>query len=263
MNRWGGVLMNFDAKMIERLRQAKHVVVFTGAGVSQESGIPTFRDAMTGLWEVFDPNQLATPEAFAKERDLVWGWYEYRRAMVMRCEPNPTHLTIASMAAQVPQLTLITQNVDDLHERAGSENAIHLHGSLHQPRCRACARPYSFPPDIPDIPPGGMRLMPPKCNHCGGWIRPGVVWFGEPLHDGGWRQAKEAIRSCDVLFSIGTSAVVYPAAVLPLEAAERGACVIQVNPQPTELDSTARYNLRGKAGEVLFALYEATWGLPG
>lgn len=251
--------MEFDEKLIGQLRAAQHIVVFTGAGVSQESGIPTFRDVLTGLWENFDAEALATPQAFARDRDLVWGWYEWRRALVLRCDPNPAHLAIAAMAVRVKQLTLITQNVDDLHERAGSSNVIHLHGSLHHPRCRACGRPHTLPPGIPDEPPGGRRLMPPKCERCGGWIRPGVVWFGENLPDDSWARAKKAVQKCDVLFSIGTSSVVYPAAALPLEAAKRGACVIQVNPAPTDLDPVARHNLRGRAGEVMSALFEEVW----
>ncbi len=128
------------ASLISALRSARHVVVFTGAGVSAESGIPTFRDALTGLWERFDPGELATPEAFRRDPALVWGWYEWRRMRVLQSQPNPAHLAIADLARHVPQLTLITQNVDDLHERAGSEDVIHLHGSLHRPRCFACAR---------------------------------------------------------------------------------------------------------------------------
>ncbi len=241
--------------IIDALTKARHVVVFTGAGVSQESGIPTFRDALTGLWSHYDPEALATPIAFAKQRDLVWGWYEYRRRLVMFCEPNPAHRIIANLGRVFPRLTLITQNVDDLHERAGSSDVIHLHGSLFQPRCRACARPYANCLELPEEPPNGWRIVPPKCNHCGGWIRPGVVWFGEDLSNGAWRQATKAVEDCDVLFSVGTSSVVYPAASLPREAARRKACVIQVNPLPTDLDPLARYNLHGKAGEV----FEALW----
>lgn len=255
--------MNFDKELIEQLRAAQHVVVFTGAGVSQESGIPTFRDAMTGIWENFDAEMLATPKAFTKERDLVWGWYEWRRVLVMRCQPNPAHLVIAAMAAHVPKLTLITQNVDDLHERAGSSEVIHLHGSLHRPHCFACRRPYELPPGIPDEPASGRRLMPPRCTHCNGYIRPGVVWFGESLKGDSWSKAKQSIRACDVMFSIGTSAIVYPAAELPFEAAKRRACVIQVNPNPTDLDGVASHNLRGKAGEIMDALYKAAWNQSG
>lgn len=246
--------------MIDQLELAKHVVVFTGAGVSQESGIPTFRDAMTGMWEEFDAESLATREAFSRDRDFVWGWYEWRRAMVQRCHPNSAHLAIAAMASCFPKLTLITQNVDDLHERAGSKDVIHLHGSLQQPRCYSCGYPYVLPSGIPGALPDGRRLAPPQCPSCGGWIRPGVVWFGEDLPADSWMQAKMAVKTCDVFFSIGTSSSVYPAADLPFEAAERGACVIQVNPTPTELDRVSNYNLKGKAGEIMKALHRVIWG---
>jgi len=252
--------MQFDTLMIARLRAARHVIVFTGAGVSQESGIPTFRDAMTGLWSNFNPEDLATVEAFTAHPDQVWGWYEWRRKAVMITQPNPAHQAIAAMAAHVPKLTVVTQNVDDLHERAGIQGVIHLHGSLHEPRCSDCGRQYELPAGVPDIEGDGMHVMPPRCNHCGGWVRPGVVWFGEPLPGDTWGQAKEAVRSCDLMFSIGTSAVIYPAAVMPFEAAERGACVIQVNPMPTDLDPVASFNLRGKAGEVMAAIFNAAWG---
>ena len=241
--------------LIRHLREAGHVVVFTGAGVSQESGVPTFRDTLTGLWSNFDAEELATLRAFSKDPDLVWGWYEWRRALVLRCEPNPAHYAIAAMEKVVPKLTLITQNVDDLHERAGSTSPIHLHGSLHHPRCRACGRPHA--PFIPiQSDPDGGRLAPPRCSHCGGRVQPGVVWFGENLPADAWRQARQAAGACDVLISVGTSALVYPAAELPLLAAQKEACVIQVNPCPTELDKIARYNLREKAGQVLPELIE-------
>src|SRR5690554_670104 len=249
--------MQFDPTLIETLRGANHIVVFTGAGVSQESGIPTFRDALTGLWENFDAEQLATPEAFDADPDLVWGWYEWRRVLVLACEPNPAHRAIADMAARVPHLTVITQNVDDLHERAGSENVVHLHGSLHAPRCERCGASYGFPTGIPDVPPGGLRQAPPSCKGCHGRVRPGVVWFGESLPTEQWGRAQMAAEACDVLFSVGTSSAVYPAARLPLLAASAAACVVQVNPDGTDLDSTARYNLRGRAGEVMPGLVDA------
>lgn len=252
--------MNFPSDILNRIRQSHHLVIFTGSGVSQESGIPTFRDAMTGLWEAFDPNELATPEAFAKQRDVVWGWYEFRRAQIMRCQPNPAHCAITELVQHLPKVTIITQNVDDLHERAGCENVIHLHGSISRPRCRACSRPHPLPPDISDMPPRGERLMPPKCGHCGGWIRPGVVWFGEDLPSDDWRRAKDAIRTCDALFCIGTSAVVFPAAILPFEAAERNATIVQINPHVTELDRIASLNIHSMAGVCLPKLVRAICG---
>lgn len=254
--------MHVPEAMLETIRSAQCVVVFTGAGVSAESGIPTFRDALARLWSRYDASELASPQGFRADPALVWGWYEWRRMTVLRSEPNQAHRAIAELARHVLKLTLITQNVDDLHERAGSADPIHLHGSLHHPRCFACARPYAFPPGIPEEPEGGRRLEPPRCGHCGGRIRPGVVWFGENLPEAAWKLAQQAVQDCDVLFSVGTSSVVWPAAQLPQAAAERGATVIQVNPGETALDPLAGANLRGNAGEVLPKLIEAVWPAP-
>jgi NAD-dependent deacetylase len=172
----------------------------------------------------------------------------------MRAKPNAAHRSITGLAARVPQLTLVTQNVDDLHERAGSDAPVHLHGSLFAPRCFACDRSASLSPEIPQESESGRRLAPPRCIQCGGHVRPGVVWFGEALPEAALMRAFEAARSCDVLLSIGTSSVVFPAAQIPIEAHRAGATVVQVNPNATELDSMADFNLRGKAAEVLPAL---------
>ena len=259
MNKDTDDLPEISSALTAILRQAGHVVVFTGAGVSAESGIPTFRDALTGLWENFDPEKLATPAAFLRDPSLVWGWYEWRRKMVMQAQPNPAHRAIARLAALVPRLTVITQNVDDLHERAGSADVIHLHGSFFAPRCFACCRSHEFPAGQPDEPEGGRRLDPPRCAYCGDLVRPGVVWFGESLPEHSFRQAAAAASTCDVLFSIGTSAVVYPAAALPFEAAGAGAAVIQVNPTATDLDRVAQHNLHGPAGIVMERLIRQVW----
>jgi len=254
-----GTSPEISASLCSALLDARHVVVFTGAGVSAESGIPTFRDALTGLWETFDAEMLATPEAFLRDPPLVWGWYEWRRKLVMRARPNPAHLAIARLAALVPRLTVVTQNVDDLHERAGSSGVIHLHGSFFSPRCFTCSSPHLLTPGEPDQPDGGRRLEPPRCGHCGGRIRPGVVWFGEALPEDAYARAAQAVRDCDVMFSIGTSSVVYPAAALPFAAAERGAKVIQINPAATDLDAVACFNLRGSAGTVMDRLIRSAW----
>ena len=242
------------------MRDARHTVVFTGAGVSAESGIATFRDAMSGLWARFDAAALATAAAFRADPALVWGWYEWRRAQVMSAAPNPAHEAIAALATHAPQFTLITQNVDDLHERAGSRDVIHLHGRLLQPRCFDCGAPWTHPPGAPRQAPSGERIQPPACPRCSGPIRPGVVWFGEALTDAAWQRAVEAARHCDLLLSVGTSALVYPAAELPQIAVRNGATVIQVNPAPTALDDIADWNLHGAAGEVLPALVAAALG---
>ncbi|MDP2111081.1 MAG: Sir2 family NAD-dependent protein deacetylase [Thiobacillus sp.] len=151
---------------------------------------------MTGLWARFDPLELATPEAFARDPELVWSWYEWRRMLAMRALPNAGHRAIAAMAGQVERFTLITQNVDDLHERAGSRGVVHLHGSLHQPRCSVCGAAHRLTPGIPDEPPDGCRLPPPSCRNCAGPVRPGVVWFGEALPVDALEAAQHAARCC-------------------------------------------------------------------
>lgn len=239
------------------LRQAQRVVVLTGAGISAESGIPTFRDTLTGLWQHFDAEELATPEAFRKDKELVWGWYEWRRMKVLQSDPNPGHRALVELAGRVPTLTLITQNVDDLHERAGSVDVLHVHGSLHTPRCFVCGRAYAFSDEVPKEPEGGRRLSPPTCAHCGGKIRPGVVWFGEGLPVTVWGRSERAVRDCDVLLSVGTSGLVYPAAGLPELARQLGKTVVLINPNVTDQDRHAQYCLRGPAGEVLPALVHA------
>ena len=257
--------MNPDAsitipqELIIALQQAKHMVVFTGAGVSAESGIPTFRDALTGLWERFDAEDLATPEAFRRDRELVWGWYEWRRRQVLRALPNPAHIAIVELARHVPRLTVMTQNVDDLHERAGSCGVLHLHGSLHSPRCFACGRAYLLPPGILDEPEGWRRLRPPLCKHCGGAIRPGVVWFGESLPEDALDSAFAAARTCDLLFAIGTSGLVQPAARIPWLAKQAGAKVVQVNPMATALDEKCTWTLRGAAGAIIPSLLQSAF----
>ncbi|MBK3867505.1 NAD-dependent protein deacylase [Pseudomonas stutzeri] len=239
------------AALLAAMRSAAHTVVFTGAGVSAESGIPTFRDALTGLWERFDPTALATPDAFRRDPALVWGWYEWRRMRVLQAQPNPAHLAIAELARHVPRLTLITQNVDDLHERAGSREVIHLHGSLHAPRCFACSRPAAAPLPAANEPDAGRRVEPPRCGHCGGRLRPGVVWFGENLPVAALNAAFQAAGECDLLLAVGTSGVVYPAADVPRVARDAGATVIHINPQGEPPLSEREHLLALPAGEVL------------
>ena len=246
-------------ELIADLKKATHVVVFTGAGVSAESGIPTFRDSLTGLWESFNAEDLATPGAFRKDKELVWGWYEWRRMRVLRAQPNPAHIAIAALAQLVPKLTVVTQNVDDLHERAGSADVLHLHGSLHSPRCATCGTAHIFPPGIPVEPEGGRRLSPPVCS-CGGFVRPGVVWFGEDLPVRELHRAFKAAQECDMLFAIGTSGLVQPAARIPSLAKQAGACVVQVNPTSTELDRECTWTQRGAAGDSMPRLLLAAFG---
>lgn len=245
------------------LGQARKVVVFTGAGMSAESGVPTFRDALTGLWQRFDAQELATPEAFRDDPPLVWGWYEWRRDAVRRARPNAGHHAVAAIEARVPATVLITQNVDDLHERAGSAAPVHLHGSLFAPRCSRCSHPATITGGTGEEPAEGRRIPPPRCGRCAAPVRPGVVWFGEALPEAALAAAVEAASTCDVLLTVGTSGLVYPAAEIPQVAARLGATVIQVNPQETPLDAVARVNLRGPAARVLPALVEAAWGGAG
>ena len=244
------------------LGQARRVVVFTGAGMSAESGMPTFRDALTGLWQRYDAHALATPEAFRDDPALVWGWYEWRRCAVRRAQPHEGHLAVAAIETHAPHAVVITQNVDDLHERAGSKAPVHLHGSLFAPRCSACAQPAPVQNGTAEEPVEGRRTLPPRCAHCTAPVRPGVVWFGEALPQQALEAAVEEAASCDLLLTVGTSGLVYPAAEIPQVAARMGATVIHVNPQPTPLDAVSDVNLRGPAARVLPALVRAAWGDP-
>jgi NAD-dependent deacetylase len=254
--------MEHDPRLIDSLRTARHLVVLTGAGVSAESGIPTFRDKQTGLWENFDAMELATPAAFVRDPALVWGWYEWRRAAVLRAQPNGAHRSIAEMAGRVPRLTLVTQNVDDLHERAGSPHVSHLHGQLAHPYCERCRRPHVFPVAPPEAPGPGRRIEPPRCEHCEARVRPGVVWFGESLPTEPWQDALAAARQAEVFLCIGTSSLVQPAASLTELAARAGALTVQVNPNATDIDSLVTFAYRDTAGAVLPDLVRAAWG-PG
>ncbi len=249
-----------DPTLVEALRAASRVVALTGAGVSAESGVPTFRDRQTGLWERYDALELATAQAFDRDPSLVWGWYEWRRAAVLHAVPNPAHRTLAAIARVVPQFTLVTQNVDDLHERGGSRDVVHLHGELSRPYCRDCRAPHALPGDVPSLPAGGARVEPPRCARCGGRVRPGVVWFGEPLPVRAWQVAADAVHECDALLCIGTSAVVQPAASLVDRAVQGGALVVQINPAPTAADGIVAHSLRGPAGVVLPELAGRVWG---
>jgi len=246
--------------LIEKLRSTQSVVFFTGAGVSSESGIPTFRDALTGLWAQFDAEKLATRQAFQRDPELVWGWYEWRRMQVQQADPNPGHRAIVALEAHFPQVTVITQNVDDLHERAGSHRVIHLHGSLFAPRCFDCERPHALSATMLNEPAGGRRWMPPACPACHGHIRPGVVWFNEALPERAWQAALEAVMHADLLFVVGTSGLVWPAADLPYLAHRSGALVVQVNPIITRSTSLPTWAIEGKAGAVLPALVERLAG---
>jgi NAD-dependent deacetylase len=229
--------------VISALRDAGRAVALTGSGISAESGVPTFREAQTGLWERYDPQELATPEAFASNPHLVWEWYEWRRNLVAKAEPNSGHGALAELERRIPNFTLVTQNVDGLHERAGSRKVIELHGNILRSRC-------SLEDEVAQ-PEEHDRSVPPRCARCGALLRPDVVWFGEMLPAGALEAASLAARECELFLSIGTSSLVYPAAALPYEALENGATLVEVNPSETPLTPHADYSLRGPGGEVL------------
>ena len=235
--------MVIPAKLIRQLAVARRVTVLTGAGVSAESGVPTFRDAQTGLWAKFKPEELATPDAFRRNPRLVWEWYEWRRQRVASVQPNPAHRALADMERRFPRFSLVTQNVDGLHQRAGSHRVIELHGNIARTKCFDEGTVISAWPDTGDVPP--------KCPNCGGWLRPDVVWFEEPLPAAEIELALEASVGCDVFVSVGTSTMVYPAASLPFEALRSGATVVEINPQPTPFTPEAHFVLNGPAGVVL------------
>lgn len=241
--------IEIPAALVGRLRSAKRVVALTGAGISAESGVPTFRDAQTGQWSRFKPEDLATPEAFMRNPKLVWEWYAERRAKLADISPNPGHFALAELERRVPQFLLATQNVDGLHRRAGSRNVVELHGNITRVKC--------FDENIAVTQWDERGEMPPRCPRCGGWLRPDVVWFNEPLPEAPFQEAVEASRHCDVFLSIGTSSLVYPAASLPHEAIEAGAMLAEINPEDTPLTPRVNHFLRGKSGEVLPALLDA------
>jgi len=226
---------------IAALHDARHVCVLTGAGVSAESGVPTFREAQTGLWEKYDPLDLATPEAFLRDPVLIWSWYRWRRELVAKAEPNLGHIALAKLAALVPQLTLVTQNVDGLHQRAGSNSVLEFHGNIFEDRCFAEGCVVSCDTDS----------AVPVCPGCGSNVRPGVVWFGEAIAEQTLQRSFAAASDCDVFLSVGTSSLVYPAAGLAEIANDSGAIVIEVNPNPTGMSAGFDYAIAGNAGEVL------------
>jgi NAD-dependent deacetylase len=213
------------------LRSSEVVTVLTGAGISAESGIPTFRDPVGGWWAKFRPEDLATPEAFAADPARVWGWYALRRALVRKARPNVAHEALAYLARRLPRCTLLTQNVDGLHEASGHEEVISLHGSLMRVRCSAgCSAAFDAPASMDASGLEDGPIAPPVCSACGAPLRPDVVWFGETLPEDALTRARAATFACDVFLSVGTSNMVEPAASLPWLAASHGATVLVINP---------------------------------
>lgn len=239
------------ARAAQVLASAERLVVSSGAGMSRESGIPTFRDAMEGLWANFDPQELATEEGFRRDPRRVWSWYAWRRERVMQARPNPGHVAVAEMEQVVPELTIVTQNVDGLHAEAGSSDVIEVHGNIRRVRCLDRGHPFTgmLPPYVED-----QEQDPPACPACGSPLRPDVVWFGEMLPADAVERAWSLAGRCDAMLLIGTSGTVWPAAELPLVARRAGGRIIEVNPTPSELTHAADIFLQGPAGRVLPAL---------
>ncbi len=229
----------------EILRKTRFLLVLTGAGISAESGIPTFR-GKDGLWNRYDPQDLATPEALARNPRLVWQWYNWRRSLILKAQPNPGHRAIVALEQRFgDRFLLVTQNVDGLHTRAGSQRLVELHGNIFRERCTRCGFERYHEAVYPE------EALPPSCPQCGGLLRPGVVFFGEPLPEEALRRAFAAAQRADTALVVGTSAVVYPAATLPYEVRNHGGRLLEVNPQATPLTPLAEVSLRAPAGKVL------------
>lgn len=235
--------VTLPADLIPLLQTARVVTVLTGAGISAESGIPTFREAQTGLWAQYDPQELATPQAFNRHPRLVWEWYAWRRELISKARPNAGHLALVEIEKRAAGFTLITQNVDGLHAAAGSGRVIYLHGNIMETVCSTHRHPVSVPVENEEIPP--------RCPQCGSLCRPNVVWFGENLSAISLNHAFKAARECELFISVGTSALVQPAASLPLEAVEHRVPVVEINPARTPLTRFADFHLSGSAGIYL------------
>jgi NAD-dependent deacetylase len=242
-------MMTIPPELIQLLKKTTRVAVLTGAGVSQESGLRTFRDAQAGLWAQYKPEDLATPRAFERDPKLVWDWYASRREAVKSVRPNAGHYALAEMETMISEFTLITQNVDGLHSMAGSKNILELHGNILNVRCSECGKfAETWEDDIEFVP---------RCKKCNGLLRPDVVWFEESLPREQLEAAVIAARTCQVFFSIGTSGAVHPAAALAHAAKTEGLVVIEINAEPTSLTPEADYALHGKSGEILPELVKA------
>ena len=228
------------------------VTVLSGAGMSAESGVATFRDAQTGLWATFNPDELASPQAWRRQPDVVWAWYLWRYHLVNSVQPNAGHKAVADWQRRA-EVRVVTQNIDNLHERAGSRWVSHLHGSIFEFRCSRCGREYRG--ELAELAEPVEALAPPVCD-CGGSIRPGVVWFGEALPDEPWERAVEAVALADVLVVVGTSGIVYPAAGLPSAALAQGIPVVEVNPDATPLSDSATATVRDTATRALPGLLD-------
>lgn len=235
--------MKINSELLNRLENAENIMFFTGAGISAESGIATFR-GKDGLWNKLKPEELASFDAFMKNPDMVWEWYQYRRKIVHNAKPNNGHKAISEFQNLFNEVYVVTQNIDNLHQRAGSKKVFELHGSIERNYCIECHTFYNSPNF-------GFDDKAPKCSKCGGLVRPDVVWFGEILPQDVFAAAENAAAKCDICFVVGTSAVVYPAAYIPITAKKSGAYLVEVNVEETELTNTADLTILGKAGDVL------------
>lgn len=252
---------------VNLVAKARDVVVLTGAGASAESGVPTFRDAQTGLWERFRPEHLATEEAFRSNPAMVWTWYLWRARLVNSVKPNAGHQAIGQwqqyLANAGGRLTVATQNVDDLHERGGANDVLHLHGSLHAYRCLDCGQPVDFDPETTGIMADHefteeTLVFPTPCGYCAaGVLRPGVVWFGEALPEAAFGTAIDALRHADLVVVVGSSGLVHPAATLPVIGQEAGASIIEINPARTTLTDRAEVYVESTGAVALPQLVEA------
>ena len=241
--------MEFREEFLDKLSEAKSIVFFTGAGFSAESGIPTFRGEK-GIWNKLKPEELASFDAFMRNPNMVWEWYQYRRGIIDDTGPNPGHESIVQLEKYY-DTKVVTQNVDNLHRRAGSKTIFELHGNIERNYCIDCNYIYNLKDDI------SISNKVPRCKKCGGLVRPDVVWFGEMLPQETFADAEKAAEECDICFVAGTSAVVYPAAYIPLSAKQMGAYVVEINIERTEFSRHADYSIYGKTGEVLPKLVEA------
>ena len=242
----------FSNDFIEKIKSAQKIVVLTGAGISAESGVPTFRGE-DGLWKKFRPEELASFDAFVQNPELVWEWYAYRRKLISEVRPNPGHFALARIEKRVPSFWLITQNVDGLHHQAGSQHVLELHGNIMRSRCVACGKKS----ELVELHEKGEL---PHCL-CGGIIRPDVVWFGEMLPADVLNRAFQVAEECDLFLSIGTSALVHPAASLPITAMNQRAFVAEINTEPTAISGSINESILGKSGEVLPQLLKDVWNI--
>jgi NAD-dependent deacetylase len=250
-----GLSVKISQDLVKNIRAAQHFTVLTGAGISAESGIPTFREAQTGLWATYNPEELATPQAFKNNPLLVLNWYKWRRKIVSQANPNPGHFALAKMesiaAIKGFQFLLITQNIDGLHQRAGSRKVVELHGNIKRIKCSRCDR-------YPEIESQNDRETL-RCKYCEGFLRPDVVWFGENIPKNTLQTAWQVTKKCDIFFAIGTSAIVQPAAQLPIIALQNGAIVVEINPNETPFTRYATFHFQGPSGIELPNLIDTAW----